>query len=49
MGGSGTDTRSAPGRTLFSQIGTKTPGHGIYRGLLELRPGSVAVVGRGGT
>ena len=34
---------------LFSQIGTKTPGHGIYRGLLELRPGTVAVVGRGGT
>jgi asparagine synthase (glutamine-hydrolysing) len=34
---------------LFSQIGTKTPGRGIYRGLLELRPGTVAVVGRGGT
>jgi asparagine synthase (glutamine-hydrolysing) len=34
---------------LFSQIGAKTPGHGIYRGLAELRPGTLAVVGRGGT
>jgi asparagine synthase (glutamine-hydrolysing) len=34
---------------LFSQIGTKTPGHGIYRGLRELRPGTIAVVGRAGT
>jgi asparagine synthase (glutamine-hydrolysing) len=33
---------------LFSQVGTKTPGHGIYRGLAELRPGTVAVVGRDG-
>src|SRR6185437_9670223 len=33
---------------LFSQIGTKTPGHGIYRGLAELRPGTIAVVGRDG-
>jgi asparagine synthase (glutamine-hydrolysing) len=33
---------------LFGQAGTKTPGHGIYRGLAELRPGTVAVVGRGG-
>jgi asparagine synthase (glutamine-hydrolysing) len=33
---------------LFSQAGAKTPGHGIYRGLAELRPGTVAVVGRGG-
>ena len=33
---------------LFSQIGTKTPGHGVYRGLAELRPGTIAVVGRAG-
>jgi asparagine synthase (glutamine-hydrolysing) len=33
---------------LFSQAGAKTPGHGIYRGLAELRPGTIAVVGRGG-
>jgi asparagine synthase (glutamine-hydrolysing) len=33
---------------LFSQAGTATPGHGIYRGLAELRPGTIAVVGRGG-
>lgn len=33
---------------LFSQIGTKTPGHGIYRGLAELRPGTIAVAGRDG-
>jgi len=33
---------------LFSQFGTKTPGHGIYRGLAELRPGTIARVGRGG-
>jgi asparagine synthase (glutamine-hydrolysing) len=33
---------------LFSQAGAKTPGHGVYRGLAELRPGTVAVVGRGG-
>jgi asparagine synthase (glutamine-hydrolysing) len=33
---------------LFSQFGTKTPGHGIYRGLVELRPGTTALVGRGG-
>ena len=34
---------------LFGQFGTKTPGHGIYRGLAELRPGTIALVGRGGT
>ncbi|MGH3279965.1 MAG: asparagine synthase (glutamine-hydrolyzing) [Trebonia sp.] len=34
---------------LFGQFGAKTPGHGIYRGLTELRPGTIAVVGRGGT
>jgi asparagine synthase (glutamine-hydrolysing) len=33
---------------LFGQVGTKTPGHAIYRGLSELRPGTIAVVGRGG-
>jgi len=33
---------------LFSQAGTATPGHGVYRGLAELRPGTIAVVGRGG-
>lgn len=33
---------------LFGQVGTKAPGHGIYRGLAELRPGTIAVVGRGG-
>lgn len=33
---------------LFSQVGTKAPGHGIYRGLAELRPGTIAVAGRGG-
>jgi asparagine synthase (glutamine-hydrolysing) len=33
---------------LFAQVGTKTPEHGIYRGLAELRPGTIAVVGRGG-
>ena len=33
---------------LFGQAGTATPGHGVYRGLAELRPGTVAVVGRGG-
>jgi asparagine synthase (glutamine-hydrolysing) len=33
---------------LFSQAGTATPGHGVYRGLAELRPGTIAVVGRDG-
>ena len=33
---------------LFSQAGAATPGHGVYRGLAELRPGTFAVVGRGG-
>ena len=33
---------------LFSQAGTATPGHGVCRGLAELRPGTIAVVGRGG-
>jgi asparagine synthase (glutamine-hydrolysing) len=33
---------------LFGQIGTKTPGQGIYRGMAELPPGTIAVAGRGG-
>ncbi|MGH3168691.1 MAG: asparagine synthase (glutamine-hydrolyzing), partial [Trebonia sp.] len=33
---------------LFSQLGTKTPGHGIYRGLSEVRPGTIVQVGRDG-
>jgi asparagine synthase (glutamine-hydrolysing) len=34
---------------LFSQVGTGTPGHGVYRGLAEVRPGTLVVVGRGRT
>ncbi|MGH3260905.1 MAG: asparagine synthase (glutamine-hydrolyzing) [Trebonia sp.] len=33
---------------LFGQFGTKTPGHAIYRGLAEVRPGTTVTVGRGG-
>jgi asparagine synthase (glutamine-hydrolysing) len=33
---------------LFSQVGTATPGHGIYRGLCQVRPGTLVRVGRGG-
>ena len=33
---------------LFSQFGTATPGHAIYRGLAEVRPGSMVTAGRGG-
>ena len=33
---------------LFSQVGTGTPGHGVYRGLAEVRPGTLVRVGRGG-
>jgi asparagine synthase (glutamine-hydrolysing) len=33
---------------LFCQVGTKTPGHGVYRGLLEVRPGTTVTVSRGG-
>jgi asparagine synthase (glutamine-hydrolysing) len=33
---------------LFSQIGTATPGHGVYRGLCQVRPGTQVRVGRGG-
>lgn len=32
----------------FSQIGTKTPGHDIYRSLAELRPGTITVADRDG-
>jgi len=33
---------------LFCQFGTATPGHGVYRGLAEVRPGTFVRVGRGG-
>jgi asparagine synthase (glutamine-hydrolysing) len=33
---------------LFCQLGTKTPGHGVYRGLIEVRPGTTVTVGCGG-
>jgi asparagine synthase (glutamine-hydrolysing) len=33
---------------LFSQFGTATPGHGIYRGLHQVRPGTIVRVGRDG-
>jgi asparagine synthase (glutamine-hydrolysing) len=33
---------------LFSQVGTATPGHGVYRGLSQVRPGTLVRVGRGG-
>jgi asparagine synthase (glutamine-hydrolysing) len=33
---------------LFSQVGTGTPGHGIYRGLCQVRPGTYVRVGRDG-
>jgi asparagine synthase (glutamine-hydrolysing) len=33
---------------LFSQVGTGTPGHGVYHGLAEVRPGTLVRVGRGG-
>ena len=33
---------------LFSQVGTATPGHGVYRGLCQVRPGTQLRVGRGG-
>jgi asparagine synthase (glutamine-hydrolysing) len=33
---------------LFSQVGTKTPGHGIYRGLREVRPGTIVRAGQSG-
>jgi len=33
---------------LFSQVGTATPGHGLYRGLCQVKPGTQVRVGRGG-
>lgn len=33
---------------LFSQAGAWTPGHGLYRGLAQVRPGQTVRVGRGG-
>jgi asparagine synthase (glutamine-hydrolysing) len=33
---------------LFSQAGTSTPGHGVYRGLHEVRPGTIVRVNRDG-
>src|SRR5439155_1753983 len=33
---------------MFSQAGTGTPGHGIYRGLSQVRPGTIVRVGRFG-
>ncbi|MFZ0082521.1 MAG: asparagine synthase (glutamine-hydrolyzing) [Trebonia sp.] len=33
---------------LFSQVGTGTPGHGVYRGLSQVRPGTLVRAGRDG-
>jgi asparagine synthase (glutamine-hydrolysing) len=33
---------------LFAQAGTGTPGHGVYRGLSQVRPGTIVQVGRYG-
>jgi asparagine synthase (glutamine-hydrolysing) len=33
---------------LFAQAGTGTPGHGVYRGLSQVRPGTIVQVGRFG-
>jgi asparagine synthase (glutamine-hydrolysing) len=33
---------------LFSQVGTATPGHGVFRGLAEVRPGTLVLAGRRG-
>jgi asparagine synthase (glutamine-hydrolysing) len=33
---------------LFAQLGTRTPGHGVYRGLREVRPGCMVRVNRDG-
>jgi asparagine synthase (glutamine-hydrolysing) len=33
---------------LFSQFGTATPGHGVYRGLEQVRPGTIVRFTRGG-
>jgi asparagine synthase (glutamine-hydrolysing) len=33
---------------LFGPVGTRTPGHGVYRGLSEVRPGHLVRVNRAG-
>ncbi len=33
---------------LFSQVGTGMPGHGVYRGLSQVRPGTLVRAGRDG-
>src|SRR5579862_9075314 len=33
---------------IFAQAGTGTPGHGVYRGLSQVRPGTIVRVGRFG-
>ena len=33
---------------IFAQVGTGTPGHGVYRGLAQVRPGTIVRVGRFG-
>ena len=33
---------------LFAQVGTATPGHGVYRGLSQVRPGTIVEVNRNG-
>jgi asparagine synthase (glutamine-hydrolysing) len=33
---------------MFSQAGTGTPGHGVYRGLSQVRPGTIVQVSRSG-
>jgi asparagine synthase (glutamine-hydrolysing) len=33
---------------IFAQAGTGTPGHGVYRGLSQVRPGTIVRVGRRG-
>jgi asparagine synthase (glutamine-hydrolysing) len=34
---------------LFAQVGTATPGHGVYKGMREVRPGTALRVSRAGT
>ena len=33
---------------IFAQAGTGTPGHGVYRGMAQVRPGTIVRVGRFG-
>ena len=33
---------------IFAQVGTATPGHGVYRGMSQVRPGTIVRVGRFG-